>query len=823
MSSQQAEIDRFNHMMMADKLEGNRVIVFHICSLGQIQFIAPIHQELVKRKTPASCWLACEYPLDKEIEALGIPFSHYMTSLVAEQMVHADLFLQTEIWGRGPRHALRVFVGHGQPNKWTNWSDENLQAFDLYFLYGDLERSMFEVIMQSKPESSRHIRLLNIGYPKLDDQMQGNYQRAAVLKELGLDPERKTVIYAPAWDPGGALRTLGTSVIGKILEIPDINVIAKLHPASLEPSYSPQHLFYTGGVDWSQEFSKLESNPRFRYVNDYLINPMLFASDLLVTDFSGVALEFMVLDRPVIYIDCPEFYEKTLVTWGNDPEVSKNDERFNAGRNTGIIVRSIAELPAQTARALGNPLEFSPLRKRLSDRFLYNPGNGSKAAVDAMLQILDIRDVVLSKPVSYHPPQAAPRRTPGGGNGMSAAATAPPIVRRPKVIFTTPIIEHPPSSGPTLRIENTIKALNGICELHLAVRIPQEKFGGAAALDFYRNQCHFFGFTPHLTGSGNPADEFTNAKALVLHASNIGADLIWCGFGNISFHLIQAIKQLNPALKVVCDTDSVWSRFLLRELPFETDPVRRQQIELAGREKEDEEAQWVNSCEVTTAVSEIDAFYYRQLANHPSKIQLFSNVIDVDSYTSIPAPGAMFRSPSLFLAGSFYASKCPMEHAARWMITDILPIIIKALPQITLYIIGSGADHLLADIRHANVEITGKVPSVLPYLCHADVALVPLMFESGTRFKILEAAACSVPVVSTTLGAEGLPVRHEQEILIADCAEDFATAVLRLIADKALASHLARNCNELVRRQFSVQSLAKEAQSIISFLQGAST
>lgn len=373
------------------------MIIFHICSRGQVQFIIPIHQEMLRRKIPASCWLACDYPLYEQVEGLDIPLSRYMTTQVAEQMVHADIFLETEIYGRGPQNALRIFVGHGQPNKWTNWSAENLRAFDLYFLYGELERSMFEVIMQSQPENTGHIKLFNIGYPKLDDQLQGRFDRDAILRELGLDPALKTVIYAPAWDPGGSLRTLGTTVVAKMLEVENINVIAKLHPASLEPPYSPQYELYTGGVNWLREFKKLETNPRFRYVNEYLVNPLLFASDVMVTDFSGVALEFMTLDRPVIYIDCPEFYEKTLVEWGNDPEVSKNDERFNAGRNTGILVEELTELPVQIARALNNPMELSEQRKHLSERFLYNPGNGSKAAVDAMMQILDIQDVVLSR------------------------------------------------------------------------------------------------------------------------------------------------------------------------------------------------------------------------------------------------------------------------------------------------------------------------------------------------------------------------------------------------------------------------------------------
>ncbi len=391
MKIDQTEINRINLQMEKDKIQGNRVVIFHICSLGQIQFIAPIHQEMLRRNLSVSCWLSCDYRLKEKAEGLDIPFSRYLTGSIAERMLHADIFLQTEIYGRGPRNALRIFIGHGQPNKWTNWSEENLKAFDLYFLYGELERSMFEVIMQSQPESTRHIKLFNIGYPKLDDQIQGKYNREEVLEKLGLDPRRKTVIYAPAWDPGGALRTLGTLVPQLLLKSGEINVIVKLHPASLEPPYSPTYQFYTGGVDWLSVFSALEVNPRFKYVNDYLINPLLAASDLLVTDFSGAALEFMCLDRPVVYIHCPEFYEKTLVQWGNDPDVSLHDERFNAGRNAGLVAYRPEKLLSAVRRSLADPTELSDRRRRLVSKFIYNPGYGSRATVDKVLELLDIR------------------------------------------------------------------------------------------------------------------------------------------------------------------------------------------------------------------------------------------------------------------------------------------------------------------------------------------------------------------------------------------------------------------------------------------------
>jgi FkbM family methyltransferase len=384
-----------------------------------------------------------------------------------------------------------------------------------------------------------------------------------------------------------------------------------------------------------------------------------------------------------------------------------------------------------------------------------------------------------------------------------------------KVLFTTPLIEHPPASGPALRIENSIKALNQVSELHVAVRTTQNSLGGVAAEEFYRSHCHFFAYTPHQTGSGIPEHELDNARAIVQYAREQGIGVIWCGFGNISYNLMKAIKELDAGLKVICDTDSVWSRFVLRELPLVHDQISRRRIENEGKAKEQEEAEWVNFCDITTAVSEVDAEYYRNLAADPGRIQLFSNVIDLDSYATPPSRAPEMRSPSLYLAGSFYSETSPMARAARWVIDEVLPLVQRVIPAVTLHIIGNGADRMLADIRHSNVVIKGKVPSVLPYLCHADVALVPLMFESGTRFKIMEAAACNVPIVSTTLGAEGIPVVHGTHCMIADDPEGFCRAILSVLGNPALADNLRSNCRMLVEQYNSIASLTKEAVTIL--------
>lgn len=408
-----------------------------------------------------------------------------------------------------------------------------------------------------------------------------------------------------------------------------------------------------------------------------------------------------------------------------------------------------------------------------------------------------------------------------------------------KILYTTPVLEHPPVGGPQLRIENSIKALSQVGELHIISQVDREHIGGQVAEDFYKNLCHFFKYSPKARVNNHfplkrsimglalrvvakvlreAVTRFeVDALKIAQYAKENNIDVIWFGYGNISYPLMKKIKKLNPELKLICDTDSVWSRFVLREIPFEKNVEKRKLMLKKGLNKIEEEVDWVDFCDITTAVSLVDLEYYKSITPFPEKIKLFSNVIDLNNYSiKMPVP-VNFKTPSIYLAGSF-GKDSAMDKAARWVINDIFPILASRNPNLYFYIIGNGSKETLSDIKHERIIITGRLDSVLPYLCNTSIALVPLMFESGTRFKIMEAAACEVPIVSTTLGAEGIPVVHNKNILIADTSAEFVDAVERIINEPSFGKKLALNCKELILEHNSVQSLQKEAQQILGYL-----
>lgn len=145
----------------------------------------------------------------------------------------------------------------------------------------------------------------------------------------------------------------------------------------------------------------------------------------------------------------------------------------------------------------------------------------------------------------------------------------------------------------------------------------------------------------------------------------------------------------------------------------------------------------------------------------------------------------------------------PNMDACHYFLDDIFPLLEHQVPGCRLKIIGRNPPTSLRERASDRVEVTGTVDDVRPYVhgCHAIV--VPLRAGGGTRIKIYEAMAMGVPVVSTTIGAEGLPVTHDEDILLADDRQAFARETARLAQEPGLASRLSAQARRNVESHYS--------------------
>lgn len=203
---------------------------------------------------------------------------------------------------------------------------------------------------------------------------------------------------------------------------------------------------------------------------------------------------------------------------------------------------------------------------------------------------------------------------------------------------------------------------------------------------------------------------------------------------------------------------------------------------------------YIRRYDMTTVVSELDRSIL--LKDAPAApIVAIPTGIDTGALKPFGKPPS-FRN--LMLVGSM--SYRPNVGAALFLCQEIFPLIKRQVPDACLFVVGASPPREVRRLGEQiqGVTVTGYVDSVLPYYEQCCLTLVPLHAGSGVRVKILESMLLGRPVVSTSLGCEGLQVTHDENILVADTAADFAAKTVRLMTQPELWQQVASNGRRLV-------------------------
>jgi polysaccharide biosynthesis protein PslH len=207
------------------------------------------------------------------------------------------------------------------------------------------------------------------------------------------------------------------------------------------------------------------------------------------------------------------------------------------------------------------------------------------------------------------------------------------------------------------------------------------------------------------------------------------------------------------------------------------------------------EREWLPRYARVLAASEHDASVARAIAPQ-ANVAVYPNAIPY-----CPMPPRAEEEVIIFTGNMEYH---PNATAVRFFAGEIWPCLKQRWPGLVWRLVGRNPQ-AVAEVcsGDARVDLRGPVPDAIAELARAKVAVVPLLAGSGTRFKVLEAWAAGTPVVSTAIGAEGLPVRHEANVLLADSPTDFLDAISRLLACAPLRRKLAEAGRALVEKEFT--------------------
>lgn len=286
-------------------------------------------------------------------------------------------------------------------------------------------------------------------------------------------------------------------------------------------------------------------------------------------------------------------------------------------------------------------------------------------------------------------------------------------------------------------------------------------------------------------------------------------DLVVCDF------LVPAVNMPStlpcPAVVFTHNVEAeIWRRHYEAQTSTVTRWLYRQQWQRMLRF----EAQTLRRFDLVLAVSDTDRETFERLYPGQLRAPIFTVATGVDTSFFTPPERQIIEPRRLVFTGSM--DWIPNEDAMKHFCADILPLVRAREPDVTVSIVGRAPTPAVQRLAAIDgVDVTGRVDDVREYIGRAAAYIVPIRIGGGTRLKIFEAMSMGKAVVSTTIGAEGLPVTDGRDVVLADAPAAFADAVVSLLRDPARRVQLEAAARELVVGRYDWSAVAGQLEEAL--------
>lgn len=392
-----------------------------------------------------------------------------------------------------------------------------------------------------------------------------------------------------------------------------------------------------------------------------------------------------------------------------------------------------------------------------------------------------------------------------------------------RILTITDAIPYPAVSGDRIRIYNLLRRVAREHQVWLAALLdePREADGVSHMREFLcgvevasRRRRHPLMHLPGLLGyvlAGKPLElRFEYSKELAHKirqlVSTVSFDVVQIEHSQMALYL-ETLPADAHCRRVLVFHNVAFSQYS-RMLHVERGQGRRVRTWLHSLMMDRWEPRYAERFDRCIAVSEVD----RRLllaANPRLQVDVIPNGVDTQANQPLPQQGT---PPTLLCVGKM--SYPPNRDAALYFCREILPHIRHIVGDVETWIVGREPPPEVRHLKGDGVYVTGWVDDVVPYYKRCNVCVVPLRAGGGTRLKILEAMALGRPIVSTTMGCEGLDVVDGEHLLIADSPVRFAEKTVRLLTDKRLYQYIASNARRLVVTRYDWDTIARQLMEI---------
>jgi len=383
------------------------------------------------------------------------------------------------------------------------------------------------------------------------------------------------------------------------------------------------------------------------------------------------------------------------------------------------------------------------------------------------------------------------------------------------------MLPYPPDSGPKIKTWNVIKYLAQTHEVTLVSFVRGDQTADVQALKKYCRAVYTVPMVRHPVHDAWAMlrSLLTNQPWMMVRDDRAAMRQLLARLQAENHFDVAHADQLNMgqyaehitgARKVLDTHNALW--LLYKRLASTMRPgPKKWLLERDWRLLKTYEGRLCRQFEAVTAVSDEDKTALEEAMGCASQMVVIPITVDMDEM------GWVDRAPQadhVLHFGTMYWP--PNIDGVRWFLDEIWPLVLARRPQTLFDLVGSRPPQEFIARGQADplVNVTGYVKDPTPYLQSAGAFIVPLRAGGGMRVKILEALSRGLPVISTRLGVEGIAVEHNHNALLADTPQEFADAILRLLADRSLADRLAANGRELVAQRYDYRQACKPLDAI---------
>ena len=287
-------------------------------------------------------------------------------------------------------------------------------------------------------------------------------------------------------------------------------------------------------------------------------------------------------------------------------------------------------------------------------------------------------------------------------------------------------------------------------------------------------------------------------------------DLVLIEFWYLARHLFEDIRALRPNARIAVDTEHVY--FYSDQLKAKAFGQDVQSAKLNNNKRE-ELSTYAKADLVITTTEEDKAVLLAE--NSSLRIATVPNIHQIHAQND--SDFAKRKQNSLIFVGNFSNNPSNID-AMVYFCGQVLPLIRHRFPSISLAIVGNKPPPEVQALACDHVTVTGYVPDVEPYLASSMVSICPLRYGAGLKGKIGEAMMHGLPVVTTSIGTQGMNARIGVDILVGDSPEEFSNCVAKLLQQAELWKALSKNGQDLVIRGYSFETVGERISGIMSEL-----